>query len=180
MLSRSYETLSYQVIFLFLVFSYLYHPQEGFGNHFATESLKGALPKGQNSPQKCAYGLYAEQLSGTAFTAPRASNQRSWLYRIKPCVTHLPFVPAKDKFKYITNDFMDKEKISITPNQLRWKPLPFPSKDAPKTFIEGLITSSGCGHPALKVNEISPIYLFIFFKEWASHISLFSECINDQ
>lgn len=113
--------------------------------------MQGALPKGQNSPQKCAYGLYAEQLTGTAFTAPRASNQRSWLYRIKPAVTHVPFVAANDQFKYITNDFMDKEKISITPNQLRWKPLPLPSKDSPKTFIEGLVTSSGCGHPAMKV-----------------------------
>jgi len=58
--------------------------QSGFGNEFATEALPGALPTGQNSPQRAPYGLYAEQLSGSAFTAPRASNRRSWLYRIRP------------------------------------------------------------------------------------------------
>jgi len=113
--------------------------------------LKGALPLGQNCPQKCNFGLYTEQLSGTAFTLPRASNQRSWLYRILPSVTHLPFVSVQDKFKYITNEFMDKDKTVVTPNQLRWNPLPFPTKEAPKTFIQGLVTVSGCGHPALKV-----------------------------
>ena len=64
--------------------------QSGFGNHFATEALPGALPVGRNSPQRCAYGLYAEQLSGTAFTAPRAENRRSWLYRIRPFITLRP------------------------------------------------------------------------------------------
>src|SRR5208282_6327030 len=58
----------------------------GFGNSFETEALPGALPVGRNSPQRCAYGLYAEQLSGSPFTAPRASNERSWLYRIRPTV----------------------------------------------------------------------------------------------
>src|SRR5690242_4865484 len=60
----------------------------GFGNGFETEALPGALPIGRNSPQRCAYGLYAEQLSGSPFTAPRASNERSWLYRIRPTVAH--------------------------------------------------------------------------------------------
>ena len=59
----------------------------GFGNGFETEALPGALPMGRNSPQKCSYGLYAEQLSGSPFTAPRATNERSWLYRIRPTVT---------------------------------------------------------------------------------------------
>lgn len=60
----------------------------GFGNDFETEALPGALPQGQNSPQKCNYGLYAEQLSGTAFTAPRGQNERTWCYRIRPSVHH--------------------------------------------------------------------------------------------
>jgi homogentisate 1,2-dioxygenase len=60
----------------------------GFGNGFETEALPGALPIGRNSPQRCAYGLYAEQLSGSPFTAPRAANERSWLYRIRPTVQH--------------------------------------------------------------------------------------------
>ena len=63
----------------------------GFGNEFATEALPGALPVGQNSPQRAPYGLYAEQLSGTAFTAPRGANRRSWLYRIRPAAVHRPF-----------------------------------------------------------------------------------------
>ena len=63
----------------------------GFGNHFASESIPGALPEGRNSPQHTAFGLYAEQLSGTAFTAPRAENRRSWLYRLRPSAAHLPF-----------------------------------------------------------------------------------------
>src|SRR5438445_12112580 len=65
--------------------------QSGFANEFATEALPGALPVGRNSPQSAPYGLYAEQLSGTAFTAPRHSNRRSWLYRIRPAAMHLPF-----------------------------------------------------------------------------------------
>src|SRR5436190_13964157 len=65
--------------------------QSGFGNEFATEALPGALPAGRNSPQRAPYGLYAEQLSGTAFTAPRHSNRRSWLYRIRPAAVHAPF-----------------------------------------------------------------------------------------
>ena len=60
----------------------------GFGNAHETEALPGALPQGMNSPQKCAYGLYAEQLSGTAFTAPRGQNGRTWCYRIRPSVKH--------------------------------------------------------------------------------------------
>ena len=63
--------------------------QSGFGNQFETEALADALPMGRNSPQRCAYGLYAEQLSGPPFTAPRARNERSWLYRIRPSVRHL-------------------------------------------------------------------------------------------
>src|SRR5450432_204474 len=62
----------------------------GFGNSFETEALPGALPMGQNSPQHTAYGLYAEQLSGSPFTAPRGANERSWLYRIRPSVRHTP------------------------------------------------------------------------------------------
>src|SRR6188472_4318004 len=60
----------------------------GFGNDFETEALPGALPQGQNSPQKCNYGLYAEQLPRTAFTAPRGKNERTWCYRIRPSVHH--------------------------------------------------------------------------------------------
>ncbi len=89
----------------------------GFGNEFATEALAGALPSGQNSPQRCPFGLYAEQFSGTAFTAPRHANRRSWLYRIRPAVTHRPF----ERYKHPLLDEHGEE--TATPNQLRWDPL---------------------------------------------------------
>ena len=68
--------------------------QSGFGNEFATEAVLGALPRGQNAPQKAPLGLYTEQFSGTPFTAPRAANRRTWTYRIRPSVTHKPYEPA--------------------------------------------------------------------------------------
>ena len=72
--------------------------QTGFGSHFATEAVAGALPVGQNSPQRVPFGLYAEQISGTAFTAPRHENKRSWLYRLRPSAGHGPYAPyAQDK-----------------------------------------------------------------------------------
>src|SRR5258705_6624223 len=94
----------------------------GFGNGFETEALPGALPAGRNSPQRCPYGLYAEQLSGTAFTAPRAHNRRSWLYRIRPAAMHAPF--ERVEAGRIVSRFDD---VPATPNQLRWNPLPMPS-----------------------------------------------------
>src|SRR3981081_3032926 len=114
--------------------------QSGFANHFATEALPGALPQGRNSPQRCPYGLYAEQFSGTAFTTPRHANRRSWLYRIRPAVTHAPFRPLdRDPFA----DQAASEPLSR--NQLRWDPLPLPT--VPTDFIEGLLPIAGNGSP---------------------------------
>ena len=113
----------------------------GFGNEFATEAVPGTLPEGQNSPQRVAHGVYAEQISGTAFTAPRAQNRRSWLYRIRPAAMHGSFQPfAQPRFH---NDFGDGP---VTPEQLRWDPLPLPAQ--PTDFIEGLYTVAGNGSPA--------------------------------
>src|SRR5436190_11546814 len=115
--------------------------QSGFGNEFATEALEGALPAGQNSPQRAPYGLYAEQISGTAFTAPRSHNRRSWLYRIRPAAVHLPFNLVESP--NIVSDFATVPPTP--PNQLRWDPLPMPDK--PTDFIEGWITMAGNGAP---------------------------------
>lgn len=115
--------------------------QTGFGNEFASEALPGALLEGRNSPQRVAYGLYAEQISGTAFTAPRSHNRRSWLYRIRPAAMHKPFVAVEDSTLH--NRF-DEE--ATNPNQLRWDPLPVPEK--PTDFIDGLVTMAGNGGPA--------------------------------
>ncbi len=113
--------------------------QSGFGNEFATEAVPGALPQGQNAPQKAPFGLYTEQISGTPFTAPRAQNRRSWLYRIRPSVAHRPFEPL-DQGLLRSSPF---EEVPAPPNQLRWQPLPIPS--APADFIDGLITMAGNG-----------------------------------
>jgi homogentisate 1,2-dioxygenase len=114
--------------------------QSGFGNEFATEALAGALPVGQNSPQKCPYGLYAEQLSGTAFTAPRGANRRSWLYRIRPAAMHRPFERIDNGL--LTSDF---GAVPAPPSQLRWDPLPIPT--GPTDFVQGLVTMAGNGDP---------------------------------
>ncbi|MBA3486792.1 MAG: homogentisate 1,2-dioxygenase [Lysobacter sp.] len=112
----------------------------GFGNEFATQAIPGTLPIGRNSPQKVAHGLYAEQLSGTAFTAPRGQNRRSWLYRIRPAAMHGPFAPYPQPVFH--NQF---DPGPVTPDQLRWDPLPMPR--ASTDFIDGLFTVAGNGGP---------------------------------
>ena len=93
--------------------------QSGFANEFATESVAGTLPVGRNSPQRVAHGLYAEQVSGTAFTAPRRENRRSWLYRIRPAAMHGQFLPLGE-----VNFHNRFDEQPATPNQLRWSPAP--------------------------------------------------------
>ena len=117
--------------------------QSGFGNEFATEAVAGTLPVGQNSPQKVAHGLYAEQLTGTAFTAPRGANRRSWLYRIRPAAMHGPFEPFEQPLLH--NDF---DAGPVSPDQMRWDPLPMPGVDTPTDFVDGLLTMAGNGGPA--------------------------------
>src|SRR5471032_1324276 len=125
--------------------------QSGFGNEFATEALPDVLPIGRNSPQQVAKGLYAEQLSGTAFTAPRSHNRRSWLYRIRPAAMHQPFV--KLDHPGIAARF---DQTDIPPNQLRWDPLPMPS--VPTDFIDGLVAMAGNG--AAQSQSGCAIYLY--------------------
>jgi homogentisate 1,2-dioxygenase len=117
--------------------------QSGFGNEFASEAIAGALPEGRNSPQRVAHGLYAEQISGTAFTAPRHANRRSWLYRIRPAAMHGPFQPFEQS--RLHNDF---DTGPVTPDQLRWSPLPIP--EVPIDFVDGLVTMAGNGSPAMQ------------------------------
>jgi homogentisate 1,2-dioxygenase len=112
----------------------------GFANHHATEAVAGALPIGRNSPQRVPYGLYAEQLSGTAFTAPRAENRRSWLYRLRPTAQHPAFTPYEGGRLVRSAPF---DEVPPSPNRLRWDPLPLP--DQPTDWIDGLITYGGNG-----------------------------------
>jgi homogentisate 1,2-dioxygenase len=114
--------------------------QSGFGNQFATEALPGALPVGRNSPQRPPYGLYTEQFSGTAFTAPRHANRRSWLYRIRPAAVHGSFAPLGAGRLSARFD-----EVACPPNPLRWNPPPLPR--APTDFLDGLATLGGNGSP---------------------------------
>jgi homogentisate 1,2-dioxygenase len=113
--------------------------QSGFGNHFASEAIAGALPVGRNSPQTPPFGLYAEQFSTTAFTAPRAQNRRSWLYRMRPLAEHAPYEPLGGFEALRSAPFTDP----VSPNRLRWDPLPLP--DGPCDWLEGLVTYGGNG-----------------------------------
>ncbi len=124
----------------------------GFGNEFATEAEPGALPHGQNSPQKPAMGLYVEQVSGTPFTAPRHANKRTWMYRIRPSVVHEPYARI-DNGRIRSTPF---NEVETTPNQLRWSPLTLPT--APTTFVEGIVTLAGNGDLATHTGHA--IHLF--------------------
>ncbi|MGK6320722.1 homogentisate 1,2-dioxygenase [Sphingomonas sp. DT-204] len=115
----------------------------GFANHFATEAVGGALPVGRNSPQQVPCGLYTEQLSGTAFTAPRGENRRSWLYRLRPTANHPAYRPYERPSLIRSGPF---DELPPSPNRLRWDPLPLPAE--PTDFVEGLVTYCGNGDVA--------------------------------
>lgn len=127
----------------------------GFGNDFETEALPGALPQGQNSPQKCEYGLYAEQLSGTAFTAPRGQNERTWCYRIRPSVKHA------GRFSKIEVPYW-RSAPNVTPDvislgQYRWDPVAHGS--TPLTWITGMRTMTTAGDVNTQIGMASHVYL---------------------
>ncbi|HEX7249242.1 MAG TPA: homogentisate 1,2-dioxygenase [Burkholderiales bacterium] len=126
--------------------------QSGFGNTFSTEAVKGALPLGQNSPQKAPKGLYAEVLSCTAFTAPRAENLSSWLYRLRPSAMHAPYERIADGLLR-SGPF---DEVETPPNRLRWSPFPIPSR--PTDFIDGLVTIAGSGDPAAQLGVAVHLY----------------------
>jgi homogentisate 1,2-dioxygenase len=118
------------------------HYMSGFGGHFESEAVDGALPKGRNSPQKPAFGLYTEQLSGTAFTMSRHENRRSWLYRMRPTADHRPFTPYEGALLFAA----EAGGEPLAPNRLRWDP----PRDLPegKDFIDGLVTMLHARVPA--------------------------------
>ncbi|WP_216635573.1 homogentisate 1,2-dioxygenase [Croceicoccus bisphenolivorans] len=114
--------------------------QTGFGNHFASEAVAGALPVGRNSPQRPAFGLYAEQFSVSAFTMPRSDNCRSWFYRMRPAAAHPPFAPCDSGSQLRSAPFTHEP---VSPNRLRWEPLPMPQE--PVDWLDGLVTYGGNG-----------------------------------
>jgi homogentisate 1,2-dioxygenase len=126
--------------------------QSGFGNEFATEAIAGALPQGQNSPQRHPLGLYTEQFSGTAFTAPRVHNRRTWCYRTRPSTVHKPY---EEIAAGLLRSWPCAE-AEATPNQLRWDPLAIPTE--PTDFIDGLTTIGGNGDAAAQAGVAVHIY----------------------
>ncbi|HET9159145.1 MAG TPA: homogentisate 1,2-dioxygenase [Caulobacteraceae bacterium] len=127
--------------------------QSGFGNHFETEAVSGALPVGRNSPQKVPLGLYAEQISGTAFTAPRHENRRSWLYRLRPSVEHPRFEPYAGGRLIRSGPFAEAPP---SPNRMRWDPLPYPHGGV--DFVDGLVTYAGNGDVAAMAGVAVHLY----------------------
>jgi homogentisate 1,2-dioxygenase len=127
----------------------------GFGNDFETEALPGALPQGQNSPQRCAYGLYAEQLSGSPFTAPRGANERSWLYRMRPSVRHTGRFARTEMPGWKTAPSPDDHDLPIA--QLRWGPPPMPNE--PATFVSGIRSITTCGDANTQAGMGAAVFL---------------------
>jgi homogentisate 1,2-dioxygenase len=123
------------------------------GNEFESEALPGALPKGKNNPKRCPFGLYAEQVSGTAFTAARSVNKRSWLYRILPSVVHDPFNPIKIPNECLT---ANSSVCVVTPNQLRWRCFPMPTGSV--DFVRGLFTLCCAGSAGTKEGYAIHVY----------------------
>jgi homogentisate 1,2-dioxygenase len=129
-----------------------YQYQRGFGNEFVSEAVPGALPEGRNSPQRVPLGLYAEQLSGTAFTQPRGANRRTWAYRIVPSAAH-------PRFSRIGNGALRGgpfDEIEPDPNRLRWDPLPLP--EGLVDFVGGLYTVAGNGDPRTRTGMAVHVY----------------------
>eukprot|EP00754_Rhynchopus_humris_P010795 Rhum_TRINITY_DN14175_c0_g1::Rhum_TRINITY_DN14175_c0_g1_i1::g.70611::m.70611/K00451/HGD, hmgA; homogentisate 1,2-dioxygenase len=122
----------------------------GFGDK-VTEAIKGAVPEMYNTPQKAPFGLYAEQLNGTAFTKPRDTNHRVWHYRIRPTAVHDDMVEEKG--------YSITEPVNVTcPKQRRWSPYPVPEKKT--TWLEGMQPYAGAGDPQMKAGV--KIYLYGF------------------
>jgi homogentisate 1,2-dioxygenase len=126
--------------------------QPGFGNEFASEALDGALPRTQIAPQKAPFGLYVEELNGTAFTAPRGVSRSTWSYRIRPSTMHKPFTQIDSKLLR-SGPF---NEVPPTPNQLRWRPLPMPSQ--PTDFVDGIVTLGGNGDPLMQSGAAIHVY----------------------
>src|SRR5438128_7774458 len=126
--------------------------QSGFGNVHGTEAVPGALPVGQNAPQRPPKGLYAEVISGTAFTAPRAENLSCWLYKLRPSAMHGPY-RRMAQGQVRTGPF---DEVETPPNRLRWDPFPLPAK--PTDFVDGLATLAGSGNPAMQAGLAVHLY----------------------
>ncbi|GAA6034418.1 hypothetical protein JCM8097_002716 [Rhodosporidiobolus ruineniae] len=136
-----------------------YTYQVGFGSSFASEAIPDVLPVGQNAPQKVKFGLYAEQVTATAFVAPRHQNQKLWLYRMRPSVAHQGFVRIPDNEDMCSDFSTLNPKVSVSPTQIAWRPFPLPADSEKVNFVQGLKTVAGTGSPMEKEGLAVHMYM---------------------
>ncbi|KAK8182042.1 RmlC-like cupin domain-containing protein [Phyllosticta capitalensis] len=134
-----------------------YEYQSGFGNSFESEAVPGTIPRGQNNPRAVRFGLYAEQMTGTAFTASRHLNKRSYLYRARPAVAHQGFTDLPDNPDTEANFLTINPRVHISPTQLAWLPIDVPNE--PTDFVRGLRTIAGSGDPTLREGLATHVYV---------------------
>ncbi|KAK9439712.1 homogentisate 1,2-dioxygenase [Metarhizium brunneum] len=125
-----------------------YQYQAGFGNSFSSEAVPGTLPQGQNNPRHVRFGLYAEQITATAFVAPRHVNRKAWLYRVRPAVAHDSFVDIPQNAAAESNYLLSNPKVHISPSQLAWTPMDIPDSGS-IDFVAGIKSIAGSGEPTL-------------------------------
>ncbi|KAG8413427.1 hypothetical protein J3458_012988 [Metarhizium acridum] len=125
-----------------------YQYQAGFGNSFSSEAVPGTLPQGQNNPRHVRFGLYAEQITATAFVAPRHVNKKAWLYRVRPAVAHNGFVDIPQNTAAESNYLLSNPNVHISPTQLAWKPMDIPESGS-IDFVAALKSIAGSGEPTL-------------------------------
>jgi len=135
-----------------------YEYQTGFNNEFSSEAVPGTLPQGQNSPRVVRFGLYAEQMTASAFVAPRHLNKRSWLYRARPAVAHQGFTDLPENPDTESNFLPSNFKVHLSAQQLAWRPFDIPS-GSDVDFVDGLKTLAGSGDPTLREGVATHMYM---------------------
>ncbi|KAJ5638602.1 homogentisate 1-2-dioxygenase [Penicillium herquei] len=135
-----------------------YQYQAGFGNSFESEAVPGTIPHGQNSPRNVRFGLYAEQVTATAFVAPRHANKKAWLYRARPAVAHQGFTELPDNEDTESNFLPLNPRIHVSPTQLAWHPFDIP-ESGDVDFVSGLKTIAGSGDPTLREGLATHVYV---------------------
>ncbi|KAI9759961.1 MAG: hypothetical protein M4579_001994 [Chaenotheca gracillima] len=135
-----------------------YQYLEGFDNHFSSEAIPGTIPQGQNSPRQVRFGLYAEQMTASAFVAPRHVNKRSWLYRARPAVAHQGFTDMGTNPDTEANFLPSNPRVHLSAQQIAWLPLEVP-KEGEVDFVQGLKTMAGSGDPTLREGIATHMYL---------------------
>ncbi|KUJ11587.1 homogentisate 1,2-dioxygenase-like protein [Mollisia scopiformis] len=135
-----------------------YEYLSGFNNSFESEAIPGTIPQGQNSPRCVRFGLYTEQMTASAFVAPRHSNKKSWLYRVRPAVAHQGFTDMPDNPDTEANFLPLNPRVHVSPQQVAWLPFEIPA-GSDVDFVSGLKTVAGSGDPSLREGIATHVYM---------------------